>query len=220
MLPKYAINNTKVIGFCVVLLALGGVYSYQSMGRLEDPEFAVKTAIVATMYPGASAEQVQNEVTDKVERIVQRLQGLDHIRSISKPGQSLIFVDVKSNITTDRLPQIWQNLRNKLSTAKLSLPTEAMSPIVIDDFGDVYGIVIALSSNDYPASELRDKAKLLQKELQLVNQVGRVELWGEQKEVIEIEVSRAKMADVSSACLACFGASRSKRKNACRRNDS
>ena len=197
MLPQYAINNRKVVAFCVTLIILGGIYSYFSMGRLEDPEFAVKTAVVATMYPGASAEQVQNEVTDKVERIVQRLQGLDHIRSISKPGQSIVFVDVKSNVPTNKLPQIWQNLRNKLSTAKLSLPAEAMAPIVIDDFGDVYGIVIALSSNDYPASELRDKAKLLQKELQLVNQVGRVELWGEQKEIIEIEVSRAKMAELA-----------------------
>ena len=197
MLPQYAINNRKVIAFCVVLIILGGIYSYFSMGRLEDPEFAVKTAVVATIYPGASAEQVQNEVTDKVERIVQRLQGLDHIRSISKPGQSIVFVDVKPNVPSNKLPQIWQNLRNKLSTAKLTLPAEAMAPIVIDDFGDVYGIVIALSSNDYPASELRDKAKLLQKELQLVNQVGRVELWGEQKEVIEIEVSRAKMAELA-----------------------
>ena len=197
MLSKYAINHRNVVVFCVVLIILGGIYSYFSMGRLEDPEFAVKTAVVATMYPGASAEQVQNEVTDKVERIVQRLQGLDHIRSISKPGQSIVFVDIKSNVPTNKLPQIWQNLRNKLSTAKLTLPAEAMAPIVIDDFGDVYGIVIALSSNDYPASELRDKAKLLQKELQLVNQVGRVELWGDQKEIIEIEVSRAKMAELA-----------------------
>ena len=197
MLPKYAINHRNVVFFCVALLFLGGIYSYFSMGRLEDPEFAVKTAVVATMYPGASAEQVQNEVTDKVERIVQRLQGLDHIRSISKPGQSIVFVDVQSTVPTHKLPQIWQNLRNKLSTAKMTLPAEAMAPIVVDDFGDVYGIVIALSSNDYPASELRDKAKLLQKELQLVNQVGRVELWGEQKEIIEIEVSRAKMAELA-----------------------
>ncbi len=197
MLPKYAINHRNVVFFCVALIILGGIYSYFSMGRLEDPEFAVKTAVVATMYPGASAEQVQNEVTDKVERIVQRLQGLEHIRSISKPGQSIVFVDIQSTVPTSKLPQIWQNLRNKLSTAKLTLPAEAMAPIVVDDFGDVYGIVIALSSNDYPASELRDKAKLLQKELQLVNQVGRVELWGDQKEIIEIEVSRAKMAELA-----------------------
>ena len=137
MLPQYAINHRNVVVFCVVLIILGGIYSYFSMGRLEDPEFAVKTAVVATMYPGASAEQVQNEVTDKVERIVQRLQGLEHIRSISKPGQSIVFVDIQSTVPTSKLPQIWQNLRNKLSTAKLTLPAEAMAPIVIDDFGEM-----------------------------------------------------------------------------------
>lgn len=197
MLPEYAINHRKVVSFCVLLIVVGGLYSYFSMGRLEDPEFSIKTAVVATIYPGASAEQVQNEVTDKVERIVQRLQGLEHLRSISMPGRSIIFVDVIPSTKSKDLPQIWQNLRNKLSTAKLELPAETIPPIVIDDFGDVYGIVIALSSSDYSPAELRDKAKRLQKELQLVNQVGRVELWGEQKEVIEIEISRAKMAELA-----------------------
>ncbi len=197
MLPEYAINHRKVVLFCVFLIIIGGIYSYFSMGRLEDPEFSIKTAVVATIYPGASAQQVQEEVTDKVERAIQKLQQLRHLRSISQPGMSIIFVDVQQSTKSKQLPQIWQTLRNKVSTCKRELPVEALPPIVIDDFGDVYGIVLALSSRDYSPAELRDRAKQLQKELQLVNQVGRVELWGVQKEIIEIELSRAKMAELA-----------------------
>lgn len=197
MLPHYAIHHRTVVIFGVMLIVCGGIFSYFSMGRLEDPEFSIKTAVVATVYPGASAEEVETQVTDIVERAIQRVSGLKRIRSISYPGISVVFVDIKSSVKSKLLPAVWQNLRNKLSEIKTQLPAEALSPVVKDDFGDVYGIVLALSSNDYTPAELRDKAKELQRELQLVDQVGRVELWGVQKEIIEIEMSRAKMGELS-----------------------
>ncbi len=197
MLPHYAIHHRTVVLFGVMLIVCGGIFSYFSMGRLEDPEFSIKTAVVVTVYPGASAEEVETQVTDIVERSIQRVSGLKRIRSISYPGISVVFVDIKSSVKSKLLPAVWQNLRNKLSEIKTQLPAEALPPVVKDDFGDVYGIVLALSSDDYTPAELRDKAKELQRELQLVNQVGRVELWGVQKEIIEIEMSRAKMGELS-----------------------
>ena len=197
MLPHYAINHRVVVSFCVFLIVVGGVWSYLTLGRLEDPEFAVKTAAVVTLCPGASADEIEERVTNVVERAAQQIKNLDRVRSISKPGMSLVFVDLKETTTKEQMPEIWQELRNKMALTKAQLPFEALPPIVNDDFGDVYGCVFALTAEGFTDAELIDRARELQKELLLVDQVRRVELWGLPDERIEVEISRARMAELN-----------------------
>lgn len=197
MLPNYAVHHRTVIGFCVFLIILGGLYSYFTMGRLEDPEFTIKTAVVATLYPGAGAEDVAENVTNVIERAAQQIKGFDHARSISKPGLSIVLVDLATQYPSKETHIAWQELRNKIQMASVQLPPEALPPIVNDDFGEVYGIVLALSGDGFSDAELRDRAKELQKELLLVDQVRRVELWGLPEEQIEVEISQSRMADLS-----------------------
>ncbi|MDO5566497.1 MAG: efflux RND transporter permease subunit, partial [Planctomycetia bacterium] len=178
MLPKFAIHNRTLIGVCVFLVVCGGIWSYLTMGRLEDPEFSIKTAVVVTIYPGATAQEVEQRVTNVVERAAQQVKGVETIRSFSKPGVSFVMVDLFDTVAVDDMPIVWQELRNKVGDTKLELPLETLPPIVKDDFGDVYGIVIALSADGFSDAELRDMARSLQKELLLVDQVRRVELWG------------------------------------------
>lgn len=202
MLPKYAVHHRVVVGFCVTLIVIGGIISYVTMGRLEDPEFSVKTAVVVTLYPGASAEEVARQVSNVIERCAQQIKGFDHARSVSKPGISLVLVDLDPAFPSEDMPNAWQELRNKVQLASLELPVEALPPMVNDDFGEVYGIVFALSGEGFSDAELRDRAKELQKEFQRVDQVRRVELWGVPEEQIEVVISQERMADLKIHPLA------------------
>ena len=197
MISKFAVENRVVVGFCVSLIILGGIWSYLSMGRLEDPEFSIKTAVVVTIYSGASAEHVEQRVTSVIERHIRKVKGVEDIRSVSRPGMSIVYVDMLDNFPPEQLPKAWQELRNKMGEVKRELPPEAMSPIVQDDFGDVFGVMLALTGDGYSDAELRERAKELQNQLFCVDQVGRVELWGERKECIEVEMSRARMSELS-----------------------
>ena len=197
MLPKYAINNRFVVGFCVFLIVVGGIWSYSTLGRLEDPEFSVKTAVVVTLCPGASSEEIEEHVTNVVERAAQQIKDLKQIRSISKPGVSIVFVDLNESLDPKKMSERWSDLRNKLSTVKAELPVFALPQIVNDDFGDVYGCVFALTADGFSDEELIKEARALQKELLLVDQVRRVELWGLPEERIEVEMSRARMAELN-----------------------
>ncbi len=167
------------------------------MGRLEDPEFTIKTAIVATLYPGATASEVDTRVTEVVDRYIRRVSGVKTTRSVSRPGLSLVYVDMRDDFPPANLKQAWQDLRNKMAQIRTELPVEAVAPQVQDDFGDVFGIILALSGDGFTDAEIRDRAKELQRELITVDQVGRVELWGIREECIEVEISRSRMAELS-----------------------
>ncbi|MGI5832026.1 MAG: efflux RND transporter permease subunit [Thermoguttaceae bacterium] len=197
MLPKYAIHHRSVIEFCVFLIVIGGIYSYFTMGRLEDPEYTVKTAVVVTFYPGADPEAVADNVTSVIEEAAQQIKGFKTTRSLSKPGQSIVFVELLETFPVENIDKAWVELRNKMDIAALKLPIEAFTPIVNDDFGEVYGIVLALSADGYSDAELRDAAQDIQKKLLLADQVKRIVLWGLPEEQIEVEISQAKMTELA-----------------------
>ncbi len=197
MISKFAVENRVTVGFCVALIILGGIWSYCSMGRLEDPEFTIKTAVVVTIYPGATAKNVEDRVTSTVERYIRKVKGVETIRSISRPGLSIIYVDLLTAMPPKQLPHAWQDLRNKMGDVKTELPPETLPPIVQDDFGDVFGVMLALTGDGFSDAELHQRAKELQNHLFCVDQVGRVELWGERKECIEVEMSRARMSELA-----------------------
>ncbi len=201
-IPAYAVEHRAVIVFSTVLLVLAGLWAYAQLGQLEDPEFTIKSAVVTTPYPGASPIEVEELVSDVLEKAIQELEGVDFIQSTSKAGISIIQVDMLESYRAPQLPQIWDKLRDKVGDAQSLLPPEALPSTVHDDFGDVYGIFLALTGDGYTYAELKDHADMLQRELLLVDDVAKVELWGLQQECIDVEISRTRLAELGIHPLA------------------
>ena len=195
-ITEYALSKKTVSYFLVLILVGGGIWAYQGLGQLEFPSFTIKTAVVATPYPGASAEEVEQEVTDLIETAIQQMSQVDEVRSISQTGLSIIYVDIKNKYFTDAIPQIWDELRRKVSDAAIQLPPGAGPSMVNDDFGDVYGVFFAVTGEGYTYEELKDHVDFLKRELLLVENVASVEIWGDQQETIELLISRSRLAEL------------------------
>ena len=149
------------------------------------------------LLSGADPEAVADNVTSVIEEAAQLIKGFKTTRSLSKPGQSIVFVELLETFPVENIDKAWVELRNKMDIAALKLPIEAFTPIVNDDFGEVYGIVLALSADGYSDAELRDAAQDIQKKLLLADQVKRIVLWGLPEEQIEVEISQAKMTELA-----------------------
>jgi len=187
--------DKKVVTLSVAAaMLIAGCIAYTKLGRLEDPEFTIKTAQVITMYPGATAGEVEKEVTDKIEIAIQQLGQLDEVRSKSYPGRSIINLDIKEKYGKKELPQIWDELRRKVGDMQHTLPAGCQPSVVYDDFGDVFGVYYAIYGDGYSYAELKEHAKLLRKELLLCQDVAKIDLIGEQQETVYLEISRARMA--------------------------
>ena len=195
-LAEIAIEKRAVTYFAVFLLLAGGIGAYFSLGQLEDPEYTVKSGVVQTSYPGASPEEVELEVTDRLEQAIQELTQLKEMYSTSRAGMSVIKVDIKEEYWSDRLPQVWDELRKKIRDVTPELPPGAGRPEVVDDFGFVYGFVLALEGEGFSYAELEDYAELIKKELSVVSGVSRVELWGVQPKVIYLDVKETQLAEL------------------------
>ena len=175
-------------------LAIAGVKSYYSLGRLEDPEYTIRAAQIVTSYPGATAEEVAERVTDPIETAVQRLGKLKHVTSTSYPGRSVVMIELRDQYTNEQLPQIWDELRRKVTDLAPSLPQGCSAPMVFDDYGDVYGVFYAISGDGFSYAELREHAKLLRRELLLCDDVAKIDFIGERAETVWIDVPRGKIA--------------------------
>lgn len=195
-LAEYSIKNT-LLSVIVILVALfGGWSAYQSMPRFEDPEFTIRIAQIFTQYPGASPEQVAEEVTEPLETAIQQLQEVKSVESTSSDGVSEIKVEIKYEFSRNKsdLQVIWGKLRNKIKDAERALPPGATAPAVYDDFGDVYGLLYLLTGDGYSFAELKRYGKSLQRELLQVPGVAKVVLSGDQPEAIYVEISRESTA--------------------------
>ena len=195
-LAALSIEKRAITYFGVLLILVGGVFCYFQLGQLEDPEFSVKTAVITTTYPGASAEQVELEITDRLETKLQEMAELKCVYSNSRPGLSIIKVDIKSNYWAERLPQVWDVLRKKVQDIEPTLPPGAGKPKVGDDFGYVFGFLLAVSSDGYNYAELERYVKDMRKELSVVRGVARVDLWGVQEKRIYIDVATAQLSQL------------------------
>ncbi|RMF75936.1 MAG: efflux RND transporter permease subunit [Acidobacteria bacterium] len=180
----------------VAALVVGGSLSFLQLGRLEDPEFTIFTALVTTPYPGASPEEVEQEVTDRLETAIQTMGQVDKVTSISRAGLSLVIVDLKSTTDQDEIPQAWDELRRKVGDLQPTLPPGAGPSQVNDDWGDVYGLYFAVTGEAYDLAELEEYAKLLRRELLLVDNVASVEISGARSKAVWIDIPRAKMAEL------------------------
>jgi multidrug efflux pump subunit AcrB len=189
-LAAFSIRYKTVMLVFTVMIILGGIQAYTSLGKLEDPEYTIKTAVVMTDCPGATPQEVEEEVTDKIEKAIRQMEQIKHLRSLSKEGRSTIYVDIKDKYTSKDLPQIWDVLRRKVGDVQAQLPPETQTSVVRDDYGDVYGIFYAITGDGYSYAELRDFVDFLKNRLLLVKDVARIEISGIQNEVVYIEFSR------------------------------
>lgn len=194
----FCIRKETISWLSVLVILIGGYISFNSLGRYEDPEFIIRSAAIVTQYPGASAQQVAEEVTDPIEAAIQQLQEVKKITSVSRPGESEVQVEMQMRFAKTRpeLEQIWDKLRRKVQDAQRQLPPGAAAPFINDDYGDVFALFFALTGEGFTSVELKDYADDLRKELLLVDGVAKVALYGAPQEAIFIEISRAKAAQL------------------------
>jgi len=193
----FSVHNNRVVFLAMALLLAGGFVAYQNMGRLEDPEFTIKEALIITPYPGASAAEVAQEVTNPIEVACQQLGQLDYIDSESSRGRSVVSVNIKDRYDRLLIPQVWDELRRKIEDVQPQLPPSVRGKtMVVDDFGDVFGIFLAVTGEGYSFPEIRRYVEFLRRELLLVPGVKSVELFGAQQEVVYLEISRHRLAQL------------------------
>src|SRR5215467_5710262 len=172
---EIAVRNNRIVFVAMLLLIVGGVVAYLQLGRLEDPEFTIKEALIITPYPGASAEEVALEVSNPIETACQQLGQLKRVESESMRGRSVVKAVIKDRYDRPRIPQVWDELRRKISDVQPQLPPSVRgTSLVIDDFGDVYGVFLAITGEGFSYPELRRYAEFLRRELSLVDNVKQV----------------------------------------------
>ncbi len=200
-LARFAIEKRLISAVSTLLILVAGYFAYTALPRFEDPEFIIRSAQVITPYPGATADEVAEEVTEVIETALQQLQGVDEVRSVSSPGLSNVSVEftIASTKDYDALYQRFAQMRAKVDDAQSNLPPNALTSQVYDDFGDVFALYFAVVGDGYTLSELHEYAKDLQRELVTVDGVSKVTLSGVQDEVIYVEYAPARLIELGLA---------------------
>lgn len=191
---EYSIKNKVISWLFLVILAVGGVTSFAELGRLEDPAFTIKEAMIISTYPGANSQEVEEELTYPLEQEIRKLPYIDKITSTSSNGMSQIMVTMEMIYGPDELPQIWDEMRRKINDLQPNLPSGVNSIQIMDDFGDVYGIMLMLTGDGYDSIELKRYADYLRRDLELVDGVGKIAITGDQQEQLFVEVSLEQLA--------------------------
>jgi multidrug efflux pump len=193
-LSEWALRNQSLVRYFIVVLAALGVWSYFGLGQSEDPPFTFKVMVVRTQWPGATAAEITEQVTEKIEKKLQEIPELDYLRSYSRPGESQVFMVVKDSIPAEHVPDVFYQVRKKIGDIRYTLPSTVQGPFFNDEFGDTFGNIYALTGDGYNDAQLRDYAERIKLELLRVPNVAKVDLIGLQDEKIFIEVSNAKLA--------------------------
>ncbi|HHG3294367.1 TPA: multidrug efflux RND transporter permease subunit VmeV [Vibrio parahaemolyticus] len=196
-IAEYSIKNKVISWLFIVILAIGGVTSFLELGRLEDPAFTIKDAMIVATYPGATSKEVEEELTYPLEKEIRKLPYIDRITSTSSNGMSQIMVSMKMDYGPDELPQIWDEMRRKINDLQPTLPQGVQSLQIIDDFGDVYGVMLMLTGDDYDYVELKRYADHLRREIEPVDGVGKVDIAGDQQEMLFVEISLDRLASLN-----------------------
>ncbi len=196
-IAEYSIKNKVISWLFIVILAIGGVTSFLELGRLEDPAFTIKDAMIVATYPGATSKEVEEELTYSLEKEIRKLPYIDRITSTSSNGMSQIMVSMKMDYGPDELPQIWDEMRRKINDLQPTLPQGVQSLQIIDDFGDVYGVMLMLTGDDYDYVELKRYADHLRREIELVDGVGKVDIAGDQQEMLFVEISLDRLTSLN-----------------------
>ncbi len=193
-LSDWALKHQVLVLYLMLVLTCAGLIAYTKLGQSEDPPFTFKVMLVRTTWPGASAQEVEQQVTDKLEKKIQEIQHLDFSSSYSRPGESMIFIVAKDDTFSKDIPEVWYQVRKKIGDIRHTLPQGIESLTFNDEFSDVYGTMYALTGDGFDDAALKRQAELIRSELLKVKDVAKVEFFGEQKQRIFIEISNAKLA--------------------------
>jgi multidrug efflux pump len=193
-LSEWALRNRQMVLYLMILLAAVGALSYTKLGQSEDPPFTFKAMVIRTLWPGASAEEVSRQVTDRIEKKLMETGDYERIVSFSRPGESQVTFVARDSLVSARLPELWYQIRKKISDIRQNLPAGVQGPFFNDEFGTTFGNIYALTGEGFDYAVLKDYADRIQIQLQRVKDVGKVELLGLQDEKIWIELSNVKLA--------------------------
>ncbi|MCG8616960.1 MAG: efflux RND transporter permease subunit, partial [Desulfobacterales bacterium] len=209
-IAEFSIKKSVITWTMTVVMLFLGYAAYNNLSRLEDPEFVIKDAVVITPYAGASPSEVEQDVTERIEKAIQELGQLKRVSSYSSRGMSVVKITVKDHYDKVKIPQVWDELRRKIYDVQSELPPGSGPSIINDDFGDVFGVYYALHGEGYSYAELKRVAEMLKRELVTVSDVKKVVFFGEQNEAIYVEMSRQKMNALGITRQEIFDALRAK----------
>lgn len=193
-LAEWAIKHKPVVYFFIFFILLGGLWSYFHLGRSEDPDFTIRQAVVSAAWPGATAEQITEQVTDPLEKKLQDTKGLDYLKSFTHDGKTVIYVNLKDSVKKEDIQTRWHEVRNLVNDEKAALPAGVYGPYVNDRFDDVYGSIYAVTGDGFSYEEKRKSAEMLHRRLAAVEDVQKVELLGVQEQNMYIEMDQNKLA--------------------------
>jgi multidrug efflux pump subunit AcrB len=193
-LSDWALRHKSLVVYLMLVIALAGIMDYRQLGREEDPPFTIKTMVVKTLWPGATATETLQQVTDRIEKKLEETPGLDFLRSYTKPGESVVMVNLKDSTLAADVPDTWYQVRKKVSDIQQTLPSGVVGPFFNDEFGDTYSLIYALTADGFTHRELRDHAERVRSELLGVADVAKIDLVGVQDEKIYLEFSTLQMA--------------------------
>lgn len=193
-LSAWSLEHPSMVLYLIIVLTVGGVLSFLSLGRGEDPDFTLKIMIVRTLWPGATAREVEQEVTERIEKKLQETVNVDVLRSASRAGESLVFITLKDYTRSPDVPESWRQVRRKLDDIRPTLPPGVQGPFPNDEFGDVYVNIYALTGDGYDMGALRREADRMARELRAVPDVKKVDLIGVQDEKVYVEVAPSRLA--------------------------
>ena len=197
-LSEWALKYQTLVLYFMLMLTVAGMLAYTKLGQSEDPPFTFKVMLVRASWPGASAVEVEQQITDKLEKKLQEVPHLDHVTSYSRPGESMIFVTIKDNTFSKEIPQLWYQVRKKVGDIRHTLPSSIESLTFNDEFSDVFGSMYALTGDGFDNFALKKQAELIRAELLKTPDVAKVNFFGEQKQRIYIEFSNAKLATLGT----------------------
>ena len=193
-LAEWAIRHKQIVSFFIIAIITGGLWSYFHLGRSEDPDFTIRQAVVTAAWPGASAQQITQQVTDPLEKKLQDTKGLDYIKSFTHDGKTVIYVNLKDSVPKEEMQTRWHEIRNLVNDEWGSLPSGVMGPYINDRFDDVYGSIYAVTGDGFSYEEKRKYAENIRRRLTGVEDVQKVELLGVQKQEIYVEMDQNKLA--------------------------
>ena len=193
-LSEWALRNRSLVLYAMIVVAIGGALSYLQLGRSEDPPFTFKAMVVRTLWPGATAEEVARQVTERIEKKLMETGEYEYVRSYSRPGESQVIFMARDSMRSRDVPELWYQVRKKIGDIRATLPEGVVGPFFNDEFGDTFGNIYALTGEGFDYAVLKDYADRVQLELQRIDDVGKVELIGLQEERIWIEVSNTRLA--------------------------
>ena len=193
-LAEWAISHKQIVYFFIIAIITGGLWSYFHLGRSEDPDFTIRQAVVTAAWPGASAQQITQQVTDPLEKKLQDTKGLDYIKSFTHDGKTVIYVNLKDSVPKEEMQTRWHEIRNLVNDEWGSLPSGVMGPYINDRFDDVYGSIYAVTGDGFSYEEKRKYAENIRRRLTGVEDVQKVELLGVQKQEIYVEMDQNKLA--------------------------